>query len=336
MQDSSKEVSSYASLTGKELRAALNEIHPERKALIEGFLYERSILMMSADPGAGKSTITAQAIAQMSCGLPVFGCLFVPRPIRCYYLSFERGREEILERLKVMQDIIPMDFNNIYINDSFVGYNVLDVSHADKIIKAIKSDCMDPDVVFIDPIYASVSGGLSSDEKASQFCRFSARLQSELRCANWLNHHTVKESYAQDGTAIEKADPFYGSQWLKAHCTAAYYLKRKDGGTTLLNKKDSQNNLLKKIVLEYNPEDYISFIDQKNMQIPAIDRIKMFLRSKWKSHDKTFYYDQLSTCMEPLSTARLRELTGQVWFKECVTITKSIGKKSLYEVIKDV
>src|SRR3990167_4331686 len=98
--------------------------------------------MMSADPGAGKSTITAQAIAQMSCGLPVFGCLHVPRPIKCYYLSFERGREEILERLKVMQDIIPMDFNNIFINDTFIGFNVLDINHADIIINAINNDCM--------------------------------------------------------------------------------------------------------------------------------------------------------------------------------------------------
>ena len=324
------------SLTGQSLKDALNEIHPERKALIEGFLYERSILMMSADPGAGKSTITAQAIAQMSCGLPVFGCLFVPRPIKCYYLSFERGREEILERLKVMQDIIPMDFSNIYINDSFIGYNVLDISHADFIIKAINHDCMNPDVVFIDPIYASVAGGLSSDEKASQFCRFSARLQSVIGCSNWLNHHTTKESYASDGAVIEKSDPFYGSQWLKAHCTAAYYLKRKDGGTTLINKKDSQNNLLKKVVLEYNAEDYISFIDQKNVSIPAIDRLKTFLRTKWKSDDRTFFYDQLEACMQPLSTARLRELTSHAWFKEAVSITKSVGKKSTYNVQKDV
>ena len=324
------------SLTGQELKDALQEIHPERKALIEGFLYERSIIMISSDPGAGKSTITAQAIAQMSCGLPVFGCLSVPRPIKCYYLSFERGREEILERLKIMQEIIPMNFDNIYINDHFIGYNVLDVAHADFIIKAIEFDCLKPDVVFLDPIYASVAGGLSNDEKASQFCRFSARLQSAIGCSNWLNHHTTKETYTSDGVAIEKSDPFYGSQWLKAHCTAAYYLRRKDGGTLLINKKDTQNNLLKKVVLEYNPEDYISFIDQKNMEIPAIDRLKMFLRNKWKADDKTFYYDQLDTCLQPLSTSRLRHLTGQVWFRECVSVSKTSGKKSLYEVIKEV
>ena len=324
------------SLTGEELKVAINEIHPERKALIEGLLYERSILMMSADPGAGKSTITAQAIAQMSCGLPVFGCLFVPRPIKCYYLSFERGREEILERLKIMQDIIPMDFNNIYINDSFIGYNVLDINHAEIIINAINNDCINPDVVFIDPIYASVAGGLSTDEKASQFCRFSAKLQSVVGCSNWLNHHTVKESYTDKGDVIEKADPFYGSQWLKAHCTAAYYLKRRDGGTVLINKKDSQNNLSKKIVLEYNPEDYISFMDKTTQETPAIDRLKMFLRTKYKSTNRTFDYASLEACLQPLSTARLRLLCGQVWFKECVTVTKSSGKKSLYEIVKDI
>lgn len=324
------------SLTGEALKSALHETTPERKPLIEGLLFERSILMVSADPGAGKSTITAQAIAQMSCGLPVFGQLNVPKPVKCYYIAFERGREEILERLKVMQDIIPMDFSNIHINDFFIGANVLDSTQASAIIGAIQYDCMGADVVFLDPIYACVSGGLSTDEKASQFTRFSARLQSEIGCANWLNHHTVKESYAQNGSPIEKADPFYGSQWLKAHCTAAYYLRKNDSGTVMLNKKDSQNNLLKKIILEYNPEDYISFIDQKNMELPAIDRLKMFIRNKWKSDNKTFYYDQLETCLQPLSTSRLRTLCGQVWFRESVTISKSSGKKSLYTVIKDI
>ena len=292
--------------------------------------------MISADPGAGKSTITAQAIAQMSCGLPVFGCLFVPRPIKCYYLSFERGREEILERLKIMQEIIPMDFNNIYINDHFIGYNVLDVAHADFIIRAINFDCLKPDVVFIDPIYASVSGGLSSDEKASQFCRFSAKLQAEVGCSNWLNHHTVKESYNKDGVVIEKADPFYGSQWLKAHCTAAYYLKRKDGGTVMKNKKDTHGNLLDKIVLEYNQEDYMSFIEKANAEMTANDRLKIFLRSKWKSGQKTFTFGELLGCLQPLSTSRLRVLCGHPLFSDHVRVTKAIGQKSLYEIIKDV
>lgn len=336
MPEEVKDLEKKISLTGQDLKNALLEIHPERKPLIEGFLYERSIMMMSADPGAGKSTITAQAIAQMSCGLPVFGYLHVPRPIKCYYLAFERGREEILERLKVMQDIVPMDFDNIFINDSFIGYNVLDAGHADFIIKAINHDCMNPDVVFLDPIYSAVAGGLSTDDKASQFTRFSARLQSTIGCANWLNHHTVKESYSQDGTAIEKADPFYGSQWLKAHCTAAYYLRRNDSGTVLLNKKDTQNNLLKKIVLEYNPEDYISYVDQKNMEVPAMDRLKMFLRSKWKTDNKTFLYDQLYTCLMPLSHAHLRRLMRQVCLEGYVTVDKTIGRKSLYRVLKDV
>lgn len=322
-------------LTGEPLKEALKETNPERVSLIEGLLYERSVLMVSADPGVGKSTITAQAIAQMSCGLPVFGCLFVPKPIRCLYLPFERGREEILERLKIMQDLIPMNFDNIAINDSFIGYDVLTTNHADIIIDSCK--VFNPDVVILDPIYACVSGGLSTDEKASQFTRFSARLQSEVGCANWLNHHTTKQSYNNKGEAIEKEDPFYGSQWLKAHCTAAYYLKKNiESGTTLINKKDTQGNLLKKIKLEYNQEDYISFMDAKNSAISPEDRIRIFLRTKYKSTNKTFNFDELLTCIQPLSPGYLRKLMIQVWFIEVVTKSKSTGRKSLYEVIKEV
>ena len=326
---------SILSLYGEKLKEELNATRAERTPLIEGFLYERSVLMVSADPGVGKSTITAQAIAQMSCGLPVFGCLYVPKPIRCMYIPFERGREEILERLKIMQELIPMDYENIYINDSFIGYDVLTTHHADTIIDACK--CVNPDVVILDPIYACVAGGLSTDEKASQFTRFSARLQAEVKCANWLNHHTTKQSYNNAGEPIEKEDPFYGSQWLKAHCTAGYYLKKNiDSGTTLLNKKDTMGNLLKKIKLDYNQEDYISFMDSKNVAISPEDRIRIFLRTKFKSINKTFTFDELLTCVQPLSSGYLRKLMIQVCFSECITKSKSTGKKTLYEVIKEV
>ena len=326
---------SLVPLTGEPLKEALNSTEPERKPLIQDFLYERSVIMISADPGAGKSVITAQAIAQMSCGLPVFGFLQVPKPVKCYYVPFERGKEEILERLKIMYETIPMDFDNIFINDSFIGYDVLKSDHADLIINSI--EIANPDVVILDPIYASVAGVLSNDEKASQFTRFSARIQAEVGCANWLNHHTTKQSYAQDGTAIEKEDPFYGSQWLKAHCTAAYYLKKNsESGTTLINKKDSHGNLIKKIKLDYNAEDYISFIDAKNIDLSPIERLKIFLRTKWNSNIKTFYYDELYNCLQPLSTSYLRRICRQQIFVDHVIKSKPIRGKSLYEVTKEV
>ena len=294
--------------------------------------------MMSAEPGCGKSVVSTCAMAQMSCGLPVFGQLFVPRPMRCYYIPFERGREEIVERLKHIESAVPLDYSNIFINDSFIGYNMIDPKHADLLIAQIQSDCPSADTLFLDPIYSAVSGGLSSDEKASMFTRFSARLQRETGASIWMNHHTVKDSYSQDGTKIEKDDPFYGSQWLKAHCTAAFYMRKAiDGdGVILVCKKDSHGNLLGKIKLGYNSESYTSYAKDLDNTLDASDRIKLFLRTRWKIDRKTFFYEELLSCITGVSNARLRQLIIQLPFSEVLTKHKSNGKKTLYELTKEI
>ena len=94
-------------ITGQLLKHEVHETPPERLPLVEGLIYEKSILMTTADPAIGKSTIMACAIAQMSTGLPVFGFLNVPRPLRCYYVPFERGRHEIIERFRLLESVIP-------------------------------------------------------------------------------------------------------------------------------------------------------------------------------------------------------------------------------------
>jgi len=46
---------------GKNLVEAIETVHPERKALIENFLYEKSAVMLYSDDGVGKSVLTLQA-----------------------------------------------------------------------------------------------------------------------------------------------------------------------------------------------------------------------------------------------------------------------------------
>lgn len=328
-------------ITGQALTDAIHSTHPERPAIIEGFLYEQSVLMVSADPGCGKSTVVACAVAQMSAGLPVFNRLHVPKPVFSYYIPFERGAQEIEERFKHMQGSIPMDFNNICINENFVGYNVVNDQHADELIFNIRKDCEHragrPDLIILDPIYACVSGGLSTDEKASQFVRFSARLVKEFKCSIWMNHHTVKTSYDGDGKAISKDDPFYGSQWLKAHCTAAYYMKRDEkDGVVMLKKKDSHGNLISKIPLAYDADSYTSYIagDFEN-DLPVKDRAISFLRICRKSK-KTFTFREFEACLQGVSTSHARAILNTTPIAESVTKRKTLGQPTLYEVTQDL
>ena len=333
-------MSARPSYFGDELKGRVNTSRESRPPLIEGLVHERSVIMNSSDPGVGKSTVTACIMAQSSIGIPVFGQLFVPRPLIHYYIPFERGSQEIEERFKHIQTVIPLDYNNIYVNEKFMGMNVINERHADEIIGNIRHDLGERKVsiIWLDPIYPAVSGGLSTDEKASQFTRFSTRLQVEFDCAIFMNHHTVKDSYSSEtGTRITKNDPFYGSQWLKAHCTGGFYMKRDvgEGGPTLINKKDSHSCLLPKIVLEYEPETYTVFMKGVDKNIPAKDRLLMVYRT-FKSTNKTVNFREIQGCMMGVSDSHLRELLRTPPFNTAFKKDNSIGMNTLYTPTEEI
>lgn len=325
---------------GQLLKTRIHATKESRPPIIEGLIHEKSVIMNSSDPGAGKSIVSAVIISQSSIGLPVFGQLFVPKPVVSYYIPFERGSQEIEERFKHIERSIPIEYDNIYVNENFMGMNVINDKHADEIIMNIKNDIGERklDVIYLDSIYQSVAGGLSNDEKASLFTRFSTRLQVEFKCAIYMNHHTVKQSYASEtGFVIEKDDPFYGSQWLKAHCTGGYYMKRlKDSeGPQMLNKKDSHSCLLPQINLIYEPENYTVFMKGLDKTIPAKDRLLMSYRSFRKSL-KTVTFREIQGCMMGVSDSHLRELLRTPPWTTAFERSKSIDGNTLYKPISDL
>ena len=324
------------SYVGEDLKKRVNITRESRPPLIEGLIHEKSIIMNSSDAGTGKSVVTACLIAQTSIGLPAFGQLFVPRPLVNYYIPFERGSQEIEERFKHIQTSIPMDYERIHVNERFMGLNVINEHHADEIVSNIKHDLLQRgqrvDIIWLDPIYQAVAGGLSSDDKASMFTRFSTRLQVEFDCAIWMNHHTVKDSYSSDsGQRIQKEDPFYGSQWLKAHCSGAYYMKRlaDDPGPVLLNKKDSHSCLLKKISLQYEPDTYTVFMTGVDKTMVAKDRLLMVYRTL-KKDSKSVTFREIQGCMAGVSDSHLRELLRTPPFNTIFKKSNSSGVSTLY------
>jgi RecA-family ATPase len=324
-------------LGGKALDEAVELTSDVRCALIEGLVYERSVILISADGGTGKSTIAANVIAQASIGLPVFNSLHVPSPLLSYYIPFERGSEEIRERLKHIKKVINYNSDNIRIfeNDSFPIPNLYKDEDQDFLLESIGKDCGDrkPDIVFYDPIYMAVSGGLSNEDKVSVFVRFNVRLMRMFGCATWLNHHTGKQTYSVTGNPIEKEDPYYGSSFLKNHCTVSYYLKenKETDGTILIRKKDNLQLSLKKIILNYEPESYTSFMKDAQVGLAASDRLKIALR-QYAQHNKEFTFRQLEGCLVGVSTSWLRSLLNTPPFCEVIHKRKSIGSNTLYSV----
>jgi hypothetical protein len=154
-----------------------------------------------------------------------------------------------------------------------------------------------------------------------------SRLQKETGAALYYNHHTVKQQYA-NGVKYERDDPFYGSTWLKAHATGAYYLKEHENGVKLLRKKDNYRVLLADIELEYDPETGLSTIPAE--EIPAIERVRNFIKLK-RSDGKTFTFKELEEYTK-LSTRCARQILVHSSVRDEISIVSSIKNKNLYKV----
>ena len=247
--------------------------------------------MFASHPGLGKSILTIQMCLEISAGLPVFGA-FKSYPTKIYYIQKERPIDEVAERVEEMQKTIPWNPDNFIVDSELQTFSLSNEKNHAWIVERIKKH--NPGLVIIDPIGAGTPG-LSKDEPANIFCNFSTMLQKETGATNIFNHHITKDSYDRDGDKIVKDDPFYGSQWIKAHVTGSYLIEEIDGGRKFSNKKDSHTNLISKFDISYDSERMISTSKKESMS--ALDRAKQ-------------YFNAMKTTKQKFTEAKFRAYLG--------------------------
>lgn len=315
-------------LTGSLLKERLSQ-EITHEPLIDGLLYRHASLMIYAHPAAGKSVVSLQAALQLCSGFPVFGGLAVSKPRKVWYIQMERPDIESLERIKFMMDSVQINYDNFFLDTELQKLNFLNESHLARILARGKE--ISADVAFIDPLYG-IATGLSRDEIASNLVKTLTILKSTLGITLWINHHVVKDSYGQGGK-IERDDPFYGSQWLKAHVTGAYNIEKSKVGTVWTCKKDSHSNLLKSLELAFDEESYISTMESNSLVFA--DKLKLYINAKFRSNNKTFYFNE---CMKAIMCRNdtLRRLLRSPLFSDAIIKLKSSGKSTIYEVKTEV
>lgn len=282
--------------------------------------------MVAADPGTGKSTLATQIAVELSSANPVFGIFKVNRAVKCLIIQAERSIIETLERLEKMGKVYTISQENLYITADYQQINLLKEDHVQALITAVLTHCPGVEVIFIDPIYCMVSGGLKDDVPASAFAHAMSALQHATGATLWYNHHTVKTQIHQ-GKPVQRDDPFYGSQWLKAHVTGSFYLKKDGGGSILLRKKDNYNILPESISLEYDPETDLSFVNLS--ELPAIERIKNFLRAR-DIDGKEFSFNDLAMVTK-LCHRTLRRGLCHSSIKDRLIVVNSSKNRNLYK-----
>lgn len=320
--------------TGKELSNIINSPLPIRNPLIEQLFYEHSVLMIYSDPGIGKSIITLCAMLQAASGHDVFGHFQSRENLKIYYCLGERDICEPAERIQLMQRSIKnINYDNIFIDDNTVGIDVLKERDEKELFDRIERNCPNPDIVVLDPIYCMVGGALDSSEKATRFATFSSRLQKRFHCANWLTNHTVKSTYEIIGGRKEKKyDPFFGSQFLKAHITLMYHVTRRDKSTVIFQRtKDNHEVGLPLFALNFDLETYTLSYNHPASEPTAKDKAYMFIEACKKSN-KRFTFQQFCEAISPATPRYSEKLLGVAVSEGLIFNVNTKFEKALYEI----
>ncbi|MBU2685814.1 MAG: AAA family ATPase, partial [Gammaproteobacteria bacterium] len=291
------------------------------------FIYEHTRTMLTADPGLGKSTISTQMAIELAAGLPLFGHFRVPQPVKVFYAQTERPLIEILERIDEIGKIYPIIKENLAITGETQKLDLLKPMHVEILIEYIKKSCPGVRICFFDPIYALVSGGLSSDIPASLFTRAMSRIQSELNATFWYTHHTTKPQHSSNGEVIFKTDPFYGSQWLKAHVTGSLHLKATDTGVSLERKKDNYRLLPNYVKLDYDQETGLCSINSKD--IPSIEKIRNYINAMGAA-EKEFCFNDIEAATQ-LCSRTIREALLHNTISDLLIVVNTIRRKKIYK-----
>lgn len=315
-------------ITGEAITLAMAASKESRKPIAEGFLYEQTINMMCADPGVGKSTISTQVAVELAAGLPVFGVFKVVRPMKIVYAQTERPLIEWMERVELLSAVYPIVKENLFVTDEFQKLDMLNPSHVTIVIDCLKRDCPDADVIFLDPIYAMISGGLSQDIPASAFTHAMSAIQKATGATLWYNHHTVRAQLNRDGIEVQRHDPSYGSRWLTAHVTGQYQLVTTKEGTTLHVKKDNYGILPSTVILHYDHEIGLCSIPES--ELPAVERVRNFIKAQGMMK-KPFFFNDICDGTK-LCTRTVRKIVMHSSISEMVKVVSTNRNKHLYQM----
>ena len=313
--------------SGVTLLNDLDNLDLITKPLVEQFLYEQTATMLMADPGLGKSVIAMQLALSLVTGEPLFGVLPIPAPQRVCYLQLEGAYFKAIQRLRLMRQVFtisPEAAERLYW-DRLDLLNLINPRHVQELVARIAA-WGQPALIILDPIYRSVMGGLSKDEVASQFCWVSDFLMQRFQCANLLVHHTHRAAY-QEGRKLEEDDPFYGSQWLKAHVDVSYLLTAlsPDRSRAVLEcKKNRDLDVLPRIVLDFDPHTYTCLMNPEESQAGAMAKLLLHLNTLRKSGIKQTDVYQIEGCIK-VSIPHLKRLMKIHPIPDMVTFLRITG-----------
>lgn len=215
-------------LSGKDL---LDLPYQPNDYLIENFLWRHSICAIIAKEKVGKTIFATQMALALTSGEHFLGQYHIPQPTKILYVQTEGTiydtRENISNAIKDGKiKWNPDNWRHLFCPsiplDTDEGRNLL-ISKIDD----ATNDSFRPQVIFIDPLYMAMRGGLSKDEPSRAFCGNIRQIHERYGCAFVINHHEHRAKRDNFGGEIKEGDDsIHGSFVWKAFPSHILRLER--------------------------------------------------------------------------------------------------------------
>ena len=191
-------------LSGTEL---MNLKQEPDNYLIDGMLWEHQHIMILAREKVGKSIFSLQMACALSCGEAFLGEYEIPEAMKVLYVQTESTRHETIERLKSMTQGNGVD----WVEDNFFLLHtaslVLDKQLGlESLVEQITHRGINPRVIFIDPLYMSMEGGLTDDLSARACSKNMRKLGEHFNCAIVVVHHEHRGKRDKNSKVLEEGD----------------------------------------------------------------------------------------------------------------------------------
>lgn len=201
----------------------------ETKPLIEGIINQQDFVLIQSEGGVGKSGVAQQMKFNLTTGEAFLGIHKIHGKQRVLWCMGESTKGKHIGRLKNMKKAVSVDDNNwwfyncsnIHLNRES-GYKTF----CDSIEKAE----INPTVIFLDSLYCFFSGSFSDDDETKNFVNNLREFAGKYKATVICLHHTPKDSFAMDGTKIDKGHRPIGSTFWDGFFTTTFKLVKRNTG----------------------------------------------------------------------------------------------------------
>lgn len=153
-----------------------------------------------------------------------------------------------------------------------------------------------------------------------------------MNCALIYTHHANRGSKNPETGKREHMD-MYGNRFISANVTGVFKIIQTETGTIFKKEKDSWSCLVPQINLTFNPENYISSVDENSSTINLSEKMESFILAQFRLK-KDFYYDKFKKdCGVSDSHAR-DTLSGHLKSGRIINCNPK-GKKALYKILRE-